>query len=73
MPRTGGLPRHSVPRKLRGRRQSSKRDSAWTVAFALRAQPMLDAPQYLLYKAGAYIAGQEIQWPPSLEGTVGLA
>ena len=30
-------------------------------------------PQYLLYKAGAYIAGQEIQWPPSLEGTVGLA
>ena len=56
-------------------RQSSKGDSTcWGVrAFALRAQPMLDAPQRPLHKAGADIVGQKIQGPSSLEGTVGLA
>ena len=39
VPRTGGLPRHSVPRKLRGRRQSSKRDSACPGPWPLRYAP----------------------------------
>ena len=34
---------------------------------------MLDAPQHPLHKAGADIAGQKIQGPPTLESTVGLA
>lgn len=45
----------------------------FSVAFALRVQPMLDAPQHPLHKAGADIAGQKIQGAPTLEGSVGPA